>query len=201
MDYLVNQVLGELEDCALYLQTHFGVLRSLWVKVHPIQVAKALCCLSWIHVITDELSNLLQSIARLNAFGYEEVEKVGVIYILGALTCKDFRLFMLVEIIQLVFQQVDLVLTWHDVLAFLCFFFSLRVHRREVVVNNVEYAWLRGLLGVLQLSIHSGGTFRLRAENLGLTLFHISLQRAVLVWCNIYWEILVWLRLIDYLGD
>ena len=45
---------------------------------------------------------------------------------------------MLIEIIQLVFKQVDLVLTRHDVLALLCFFCSFSVNRREVVVNKVE---------------------------------------------------------------
>ena len=45
---------------------------------------------------------------------------------------------MLIEIIQLVFKQVDLVLTRHDVLALLCFFCSFSVNRCKVVVNKVE---------------------------------------------------------------
>ena len=83
---------------------------------------------------------------------------------------------MLVEIVQLLFEQVDLVLTGHDILALLCFFLSLSVHRSEVVVDKVEDARLRRLLCHGLLGVHSGDiSFRVGAEDLRLALFHTLL--------------------------
>ena len=47
---------------------------------------------------------------------------------------------MLIEVIELLLQQVDLVLSTHDILALLGLFFGLAGHRCKVVVDHVEQA-------------------------------------------------------------
>ena len=82
---------------------------------------------------------MFQSIASLNSLLDEEIEEVGVADVLGTLAY-TLRLRVAVELIQLRFEQVDLVLPRHDILPLLGLFFSLSRHRREVIIDHVEYA-------------------------------------------------------------
>ena len=107
----MDEVLAELEDSVADLKAGLSVLRSLGVQIDSIQVAQAKSGLPGAHVFSDELCYLLKSVRGLDALGDEEVEKVGVVDILGTLEGEDFRFGMSVKVVELVLQQVDLVLT------------------------------------------------------------------------------------------
>ena len=169
---VMDEALTEHEDGIADLKTSFSVLWRLRVQIHSVKVAETKSGLSWAHVISDELCNLLKSIRCLDALGHEEVKEVGVVDVFGALEGEDFRLGVSIEIVKLVLEQVDLVLPWHDIFALFGLFLSFCGHWCKVVVDHVEYTWL------LSWGLRSYGLLRRRlcllwvwSENLRLLLF------------------------------